>query len=734
MNALWHKLRALVAAIPRAVLLTLAAVLLVWLGMLLGGQYLRYYETPSGLGVRVADAPVRSVLWEEPTRLPGPLNDLRRNREATFSPDGQRLLLVREFSAGNLDLFISRRGPEGWQRPEPLPGFNTRFNEAAPYWAPDGTLYFASDRTGTLGGMDLWRTRESADGSWETPVGLGPELNSPYDETDPSLTADGAFLFFASNRPRDEAAEPAEDFDLFRAWSDPEAAGFRFLERLRGVNTDASERRPLATAGGDWLYFASNREGGYGLEDVYRARWRVGPEYSAGENLGPIINSPWQDRPSYTSATGFEVLFATNRATRTIDDFTFFTTATREVDLRFDWALLRRLLLIALLVVAAIVAVHYLLKVLLTRRSMSLLTRSLLASVLVHIILLLLSGGLYLTSQIGEQLRERADEMTISVTTLARETVALAVRESVSSMQAVQAAPTAQRAAERWTLPDQQPREVQAEPVEARPVREQASELAQSLTQSEDYLRSLDPARTAALVEPAEFGLREAPLEVPSERAVGTSGNEPTVARTEGRGQGRDAPAYEVIPLDPIPMELVQAPNSDAPIATDVPTAPVFASQGSPSVAASPGDRVVGRDPSEDLAQIRSAAGRSPLRSSLATTAGTLLFDAGFTLEEADFDRDDRTDQTLGLLTQDRSRAQRAGIEVRHFGFSSMLAEILETALTKENRLSLDAFSFVRVLIEESSLGRVGSDLREDIPPLQIPVDAEMEVPEAWTE
>lgn len=81
---------------------------------------------------------------------------------------------------------------------------STIADEGAPAVAPAGDfLYFASDRAGSLGGFDLFRTRLTRTGFG--PVeNLGPAINSSADDMDPALSADGFRLFFSTNRSTTE--------------------------------------------------------------------------------------------------------------------------------------------------------------------------------------------------------------------------------------------------------------------------------------------------------------------------------------------------------------------------------------------------------------------------------------------------------------------------------------------------------------------------------------------------
>ena len=92
-----------------------------------------------------------------------------------------------------------------WSRPVSLgPTVNTTAHDQTPSISRDGlSMYFASNRPGGVGvGFDLWVAQRLAiDLPWETPVNLGPTVNTPANENGPSLSADGRYLFFVSTRP-----------------------------------------------------------------------------------------------------------------------------------------------------------------------------------------------------------------------------------------------------------------------------------------------------------------------------------------------------------------------------------------------------------------------------------------------------------------------------------------------------------------------------------------------------
>ena len=71
--------------------------------------------------------------------------------------------------------------------------------DSQPSISADGkTLYFASNRPGGYGGIDIWKTEKDPSGTWKAPINLGPKINTPGDEKSPFLHWDSKTLYFSS--------------------------------------------------------------------------------------------------------------------------------------------------------------------------------------------------------------------------------------------------------------------------------------------------------------------------------------------------------------------------------------------------------------------------------------------------------------------------------------------------------------------------------------------------------
>src|SRR6266566_2982066 len=110
---------------------------------------------------------------------------------------------------GGQDIYLSRRSNPntdlGWEPPVALgPDVNTAANEAGAEYvqsAEDGAANFYFNRAPVGGTADLWTaTRRSVHDPWSTPVNLGTPINSTLADQQPGLSTDGRALVFASSR------------------------------------------------------------------------------------------------------------------------------------------------------------------------------------------------------------------------------------------------------------------------------------------------------------------------------------------------------------------------------------------------------------------------------------------------------------------------------------------------------------------------------------------------------
>ena len=141
----------------------------------------------SWMGIRSLGETVNSTAWDS---------------QPCLSLDGKELFFASRRN-GNADLYHCYRDEEGnWSEPENLGQvINTQGVEMAPYLHPDGkTLYFSSDTHTGMGGYDLFVSRRNEAGEWSEPMNLGYPINTPGDEINFIVTADGHTALISSIR------------------------------------------------------------------------------------------------------------------------------------------------------------------------------------------------------------------------------------------------------------------------------------------------------------------------------------------------------------------------------------------------------------------------------------------------------------------------------------------------------------------------------------------------------
>jgi outer membrane protein OmpA-like peptidoglycan-associated protein len=152
---------------------------------------------------------------------------------ASFTADGNRIYFTQwKKEKGRIVsniYYIINRGDSGWTRPALLPQVNIDgFSSKQPFCSADGIyLYFASDRPGGSGGFDIWYAPIYEDGSAGTPVNAGPGINTAGDEQAPFYhTRSGTMVFATNGRPG------MGGYDLFsvrgsdKAWGEPRNMGY----------------------------------------------------------------------------------------------------------------------------------------------------------------------------------------------------------------------------------------------------------------------------------------------------------------------------------------------------------------------------------------------------------------------------------------------------------------------------------------------------------------------------
>ncbi len=212
--------------------------------------------------------------WSAAKALSANINTFEFNEGAQcISPDGNYLFFTgcnRPDGLGRCDIYISKWEGTEWSRPFNLGApINTPGWESQPSISADGrTLYFVSTRNGGRGGYDLWKSDLMAEGAWSTPVNLGPDINTPYDEQSPFIHPDDQTLYFSSNGWPGLGSKDLfithkkNPGDAKSTWEKPQNLGYP-------INTFGEESGLSISSNGHLAFFASDKQGGSGGFDIY---------------------------------------------------------------------------------------------------------------------------------------------------------------------------------------------------------------------------------------------------------------------------------------------------------------------------------------------------------------------------------------------------------------------------------------------------------------------------------
>ena len=147
----------------------------------------------------------KDTAYTHGTMLPYPFNAGNEEGSVTLTADGNLLyysVMQHDKGYDNCDIYCCRRKSGVWQELENA-GRNVngeRTWESQPSITPDGQyLFFASNRSGGQGGTDIWYCRRLPNGDWSRAENMGSAVNTAGNEKCPFIHADGKTLYFASN-------------------------------------------------------------------------------------------------------------------------------------------------------------------------------------------------------------------------------------------------------------------------------------------------------------------------------------------------------------------------------------------------------------------------------------------------------------------------------------------------------------------------------------------------------
>ena len=198
------------------------------------------------------------------------LNFAAKKGSMSLSADLQTLYYAADYAEqgyGRYDIYKVQRSPWGWSKPKNLgQRINSDFWDSAPSISPDGnSIYFASNRPGGYGGIDIYVAYKNEKGYWEEAINLGPTINTKGDDQTPFIHADNQSLYFSSNGRLDFGGS-----DIYVArkkidgsWTTPVNLGYP-------INTYDNEGSIAVASNGATAYIASDRADSRGELDIYK--------------------------------------------------------------------------------------------------------------------------------------------------------------------------------------------------------------------------------------------------------------------------------------------------------------------------------------------------------------------------------------------------------------------------------------------------------------------------------
>lgn len=203
--------------------------------------------------------------WTPPVSISRHINSALNEGTSTISADGRKLIFTScegRNTYGGCDLYESRKIGDEWTVPKNLgPNVNTPAWESQPSLSADGrTLYFVSERRGGIGRRDIYISTLDEQGSWTKAANVGKPINSPYDEISPFIHVNNRVLYFSTN-----GLPGFGGFDIFyavkdSAWSEPKNIG-------QPINNNFDQFSLFITADGERGYYSHEETGADGYSN-----------------------------------------------------------------------------------------------------------------------------------------------------------------------------------------------------------------------------------------------------------------------------------------------------------------------------------------------------------------------------------------------------------------------------------------------------------------------------------
>jgi outer membrane protein OmpA-like peptidoglycan-associated protein/tetratricopeptide (TPR) repeat protein len=225
-----------------------------------------------------------------------------------ITASGKKIIFTR-LVKGQEDFYTSIKDDNGdWTKSIPVTDINTNRNEGAQCISADGNtlIYTMCENQENFGSCDLWSF------DLEKPTSpkknLGKNVNSSAWDSQPSLSADGNTMYFASTRPGGYGGS-----DIW--YSEKDANGSWLPAKNIGpiINSKEDEFNPFIHLDLQTLYFSSKSHPGMGNSDLFVSRKQSDKSWSVPVNLGYPINTEFEESGIYIEPNGTKAFFSTDQ-------------------------------------------------------------------------------------------------------------------------------------------------------------------------------------------------------------------------------------------------------------------------------------------------------------------------------------------------------------------------------------------------------------------------------------
>lgn len=184
--------------------------------------------------------------WTKPRNAGSTINTKNWETQPSFSSDGKTLYFIRGIvgreGIHNPDIYSSTIGNDGkFTEPVKLSdNVNTQLDEESVFIHPDNqTLYFSSEGHPGMGGLDIFMSKRQADGTWGKALNLGYPINTASNENSLLVDANGKLAYFASEREGGFGGLDIYQFEL------PENLRPEKITYVKGLTYNAKTKAPV---------------------------------------------------------------------------------------------------------------------------------------------------------------------------------------------------------------------------------------------------------------------------------------------------------------------------------------------------------------------------------------------------------------------------------------------------------------------------------------------------------